>query len=189
MEVRKFGKVNEIVPVPSLTELQARSYDSFLAAEVAAEDRDPDSGLEAILREFFPISGYDNKVEVSYHGYGFALPQHNEQECRDLGQTYQKGLKLKIRVSGEMLGEEVLEEDVHVGYMPVRIGGGEFIVNGSERTIVTQIQRSPGVDFACETAPSGRLMHSCRIIPERGSWIQVEVTTKDLVANQDRQEP
>ena len=74
-----------------------------------------------------------------------------------LGQTFQRGLKLKIRVHGESLGEEVLEEDVHIGYMPIRIGGGEFIVNGSERTIVTQIQRSPGVDFSFETATSGRV--------------------------------
>ncbi|MFW5882272.1 MAG: DNA-directed RNA polymerase subunit beta [Planctomycetota bacterium] len=182
MEVRSFGKVREIVPVPSLTDLQARSYDGFLAEYAPPEERDPTHGLEAIFREFFPIQGFDSKLEVSYHGYGFNAPQHDEQECRDLGQTYQKGLKLKIRVHGEALSE-VLEEDVHIAYMPVRIGGGEFIVNGSERTIVTQIQRSPGVDFACERATTGRrgYTYSCRIIPERGSWIQVETTTKDFL--------
>ncbi|MDA3959582.1 MAG: DNA-directed RNA polymerase subunit beta [Planctomycetota bacterium] len=182
MEVRHFGKVQDIVPVPSLTDLQANSYDRFLDHESAAEDRNHDEGLEAIFREFFPIAGYDGRVEVTYHGYSFSLPQHDQPECRDLGLTYQKGLKLKIRVQGEALTEgQVLEEEVHIGYLPIRIGGGEFIVNGSERTIVTQIQRSPGVDFSSETAPNGRRVHSCRIIPERGSWIQIEVTSKDFL--------
>ena len=176
-EIRNFGKIKEIVPVPSLVDLQAASYDSFIGFHVSPEERNENEGLEAILREFFPVTGFDDKISVSYHGYSFSPPQHNMEECRDLGLTYQRGLKLKIRVQGEDL-PEVLEEDVHIGYCPIRIGGGEFIVNGSERTIVTQIQRSPGVDFAVETGTGGRRIHSCRIIPERGSWIQVEVSTK-----------
>jgi len=180
MEVRDYGKIREIVPVPSLVELQASSYDSFLDADTAPDKRSAKEGLEALLQEFFPVAGYDNKVTVTYHGYSFSPPQHTMEECRDLGQTYQRGLKLKIRVQGEEL-PEILEEDVHIGYLPIRIGGGEFIVNGSERTIVTQIQRSPGVDFSSEVAPNGRRIHSCRIIPERGSWIQVEITNKDLL--------
>jgi DNA-directed RNA polymerase subunit beta len=181
MEVRHFGKVRDIVPVPSLTDLQANSYDSFLDAQTPLEER-AEEGLEAIFREFFPVAGYDGKVEVSYHGYSFSLPQHDMAECRDLGLTYQRGIKLRVRVQGEVLPEgQVLEEDVHIGYMPIRIGGGEFIVNGSERTIVTQIQRSPGVDFSSEMQPNGRRTHSCRIIPERGSWIQIETTSKDFL--------
>ncbi len=181
MEIRHFGKINEIVPIPSLVRLQADSYDNFLDMDTAIDERKGDTGLEAILREFFPISGYDEQVNVTYHGYSYSPPQHSMSECRDLGLTYQRGLKLRIRVQGEALGGEVLEEDVHIGYTPIRIGGGEFIINGSERTIVTQIQRSPGVDFSTETGPTGRRIHSCRIIPERGSWIQIETTTKELL--------
>ena len=178
MQIRKFGKTREVVPVPSLVNLQSRSYDEFLDAEAAAEVRNQKKGLEAILREFFPITGLDDKVQVSYHGYVFTKPQHTTDECRDLGLTYQRGIKLKIRVTGEGLQNNVLEEDVHIGYFPIRIGGGEFIVNGAERTIVTQIQRSPGVDFSAETATSGKRNFSCRVIPERGSWIEINVTKK-----------
>ena len=181
MEIRHFGKLEEIVPVPSLVRLQAESYDNFLDMETSLDERIGDTGLEAILREFFPITGYDDQLNVTYHGYSFSPPQHSMSECRDLGLTYQRGLKLRIRVQGEVLNSETLEEDVHIGYLPIRIGGGEFIINGSERTIVTQIQRSPGVDFSTEVGPTGRRIHSCRIIPERGSWIQIETTTKELL--------
>jgi DNA-directed RNA polymerase subunit beta len=180
MQIRSFGKTAEVIPVPSLVNLQSRSYDEFLDTEAAPDARAQAKGLEAIFREFFPVTGYDDQVVVSYHGYLFTQPQHNMDECRDLGLTYQRGLKLKIRVSGPNL-KEVLEEDVHIGYFPIRIGGGEFIINGAERTIVTQIQRSPGVDFSSETGASGRRAYSCRIIPERGSWIQVEQTSKDIL--------
>ncbi|TVR45566.1 MAG: DNA-directed RNA polymerase subunit beta [Planctomycetota bacterium] len=177
MEIRHFGKVREIVPVPSLVELQAKSYDTFFDIE-GDPSRRGNEGLNGLLAEFFPVEGFDGKIKVSYHGYSFSPPQHDEPECRDLGQTYQRGLKLHIRVEAEGM-PEVLEEAVHIAYVPVRIGGGEFVVNGSERTIVTQIQRSPGVDFATDQAPNGRRIHSCRIIPERGSWIQIEATNKD----------
>ncbi len=180
MQIRNFGKTTEIVPVPSLVNLQSRSYDEFLDQDNQPEKRNNVKGLEAIFREFFPITGYDDQVQVTYHGYNFTTPQHNMEECRDLGLTYQKGIKVKIRVSGPQL-PEVLEEDVHIGYFPIRIGGGEFIINGAERTIVTQIQRSPGVDFSSESATSGRKIYSARIIPERGSWIQIEQTSKDLL--------
>src|SRR3954471_6194723 len=149
MEIRHFGKTKEIIPVPSLVNLQSRSYDEFLDSDAAADKRNELKGLEAIFREFFPITGYDDQIKVSYHGYVFSPPQHTIDECRDLGLTFQRGLKLKIRVEGvnHPTMKEVLEEDVHIGYFPIRIGGGEFVINGAERTIVTQIQRSPGVDW------------------------------------------
>ena len=180
MQIRSFGRTQEVIPVPSLVNLQSRSYDEFLDEGITADKRDHAKGLEAIFREFFPVTGFDDQLVVGYHGYVFTQPQHNMDECRDLGLTYQKGIKIKIRVSGPQL-PEVLEEDVHIGYFPIRIGGGEFIINGAERTIVTQIQRSPGVDFSSEAATSGRKVYSCRIIPERGSWIQIEQTAKDLL--------
>ncbi|HYE08354.1 MAG TPA: DNA-directed RNA polymerase subunit beta [Planctomycetota bacterium] len=183
MEIRHFGKTKEVIPVPSLVNLQSRSYDEFLDSEAAPDKRTVTKGLEAIFQEFFPITGYDDQIKVSYHGYLFSPPQHTIDECRDLGLTFQRGLKLKIRVEGvnHPTMKEVLEEDVHIGYFPIRIGGGEFVINGAERTIVTQIQRSPGVDFSSETSPNGRRVFSCRIIPERGSWIQVEMTSKDIL--------
>jgi DNA-directed RNA polymerase subunit beta len=182
-KIRHFGKTKEIVPVPSLVNLQSRSYDEFLDSDTQPDARPAHKGLENIFREFFPITGYEDQIVVSYHGYTFSPPQHTLDECRDLGLTFQRGIKIKIRVEGRNhpTFKDVLEEDVHIGYCPIRIGGGEFIVNGAERTIVTQIQRSPGVDFSSETGTSGRRTYSCRIIPERGSWIQVEQTSKDIL--------
>jgi DNA-directed RNA polymerase subunit beta len=183
MQIRHFGSTKEVIPVPSLVNLQSKSYDEFLDAEAASDQRAGDRGLEAIFREFFPVTGYEDQIAVSYHGYVFTQPQHTLEECRDLGLTYQRGIKIKIRVSGNghPTFKDVLEEDVHIGYCPLRIGGGEFLINGAERTIVTQIQRSPGVDFSSETGASGRRTYSCRLIPERGSWIQVEQTSKDIL--------
>jgi len=183
MQIRSFGNTKEVIPVPSLVNLQSKSYDEFLETEAAPDARIKTKGLEAIFQEFFPVTGYDDQIVVSYHGYLFTPPQHNIDECRDLGLTYQRGLKLKIRVGGQNhpTFKDILEEDVHIGYFPIRIGGGEFVINGAERTIVTQIQRSPGVDFSSETGASGRRSYSCRIIPERGSWIQVEQTSKDVL--------
>jgi DNA-directed RNA polymerase subunit beta len=180
-EVRRFGQLKDIIPIPSLVQLQANSYERFVDFDGQLEERAGNQPLNELFAEFFPIQGIDNKVEVTYHGYSYGLPQHDLQECRDLGQTYQKSVRIKVRVQGELLGDNVLEEEVHIGYMPLRIGGGEFLINGSERTIVTQIQRSPGVDFGIETATSGKKLHSCRIIPERGSWLMVENTTKDFL--------
>ena len=114
MQIRNFGRTSEVIPVPSLVNLQSKSYDEFLETELAPDVREPHKGLEAIFREFFPITGYDDQVVVSYHGYIFTPPQHNIDECRDLGLTFQRGLKLKIRVSGQNhpTFKDVLEEDV-----------------------------------------------------------------------------
>ena len=95
MQIRNFGRTLEVIPVPSLTNLQARSYDEFLDTETAPDKRSAAKGIEAIYREFFPITGYDDQVVVSYHGYVFTPPQHNEEECRDLGLTYQRGIKVR----------------------------------------------------------------------------------------------
>ncbi|MCS6970170.1 MAG: DNA-directed RNA polymerase subunit beta [Planctomycetota bacterium] len=180
MQIRKFGKTREVIPVPNLVNLQNRSYDEFVDADTPPDRRDPRKGLEAIFREFFPIVSADEKVRVTYHGYSFSKPQHTLEECRDLGLTYQRGLKIRVRVTAEGL-QEVLEDDIHLAYLPIRIGGGEFIINGSERTIVTQIQRSPGIDFGSETTGSGKRSFSCRIIPERGSWLQIEQSSRDTL--------
>src|SRR6266498_3983882 len=105
MEIRQFGKTKEIIPVPSLVNLESKSYDEFLDPEAAPDKRSAIKGLEAILREFFPVTGYDDQVQVTYHGYVFSPTQHNIDECRDLGLTYQRGLKLKIRVAGANIPE------------------------------------------------------------------------------------
>jgi DNA-directed RNA polymerase subunit beta len=176
LKLRNYGRGDEVLPVPDLTELQIRSYRDFLQEEVPPADRKP-VGLEGILREIFPIESYDKSMRLVYLGYELGKPRYNPEECRLLKQTY--GMPFKVRVRLDK-GEPV-EEDVYLGEIPRMVGGGEFIVNGAERVIVSQLHRSPGVDFSVDVQTGEKKLHACWIIPERGSWIEINVTKKDVL--------
>jgi len=176
MEVKHFGAFSAIIDIPSLTEIQTKSFDDFLQAAVPFNRRE-DSGLEAILRETFPIYSYDKTMALEYVGYELGLPRYTADECRVLGQTH--GMPFKIRVKLDK--PDPVEEWVYLGEIPIMVGGGEFIVNGSERVIVSQLHRSPGVDFSVDVLPGDKKIHSCWIIPERGSWIELAVSKKDVL--------
>ncbi len=178
MEVRDYGKAKELIEVPNLTQIQTEAYGKFLQADVPASRR-KNRGLEAILREIFPIKSYDDQVALGYVKYELGKPRYTPEECRQLRLTYGRPLRLRLRLTFKERGD-VVEEEVYVGEMPVMIGGGEFIINGTERVIVTQLHRSPGVDFLEEVQAEKR-RHSCRIIPERGSWVEIEVGKKDVL--------
>ncbi|MEZ6008229.1 MAG: DNA-directed RNA polymerase subunit beta [Planctomycetota bacterium] len=164
-------------PVPSLVQLQTKAYEHFLQEDVPAEYRE-DVGLESVLREVFPIPSYDGTMELQYLGYELGSPRYTTDECRELKVTYGRPFKIRVRLQKE----SPVEEDVYLGELPIMIGGGEFVVNGTERVIVTQLHRSPGVDFSVETHSGERKLHSCWLIPERGSWIELNVTKKDELA-------
>ncbi|MCC7137412.1 MAG: DNA-directed RNA polymerase subunit beta, partial [Planctomycetes bacterium] len=174
--VLKYGAQREF-DVPDLVELQTRSYAAFLQEEVPGEHRE-DSGLESILREVFPIPSYDGTMQLEYLGYDLGAPRYTPDECRELRLTYGRPFKIRVRLQKET----PVEEEVYLGEIPIMVGGGEFIVNGTERVIVTQLHRSPGVDFSVDTHSSDKKLHSCWIIPERGSWIELNVTNKDVLA-------
>ena len=159
-----FGRTGDAIPVPDLMELQVRAYSDFLQAGKHYTDREM-VGLEAILREIFPIPSYDGSMSLEYVGYELGSPRYEETECRDLRLT--SGLPFKIRLRLEK--EDPIEEEGYLGEIPRMIGGGEFIINGAERVIVSQLHRSPGVDFSKEDHSSAVRLHSCRIIPARGS--------------------
>src|SRR6195952_2666519 len=171
---RNFGKIHDIFPVPDLTEIQTRSYERFLQADLAAEER-ADSGLEGVFREIFPIESYDKTLKLEYIKFDLGKPRYEPDECRQLRLTYGRPLHVWLRLNK---GETAIEEEVYLGDMPIMIGGGEFIINGAERVVVSQLHRSPGVDFVVERE-GDKDLHSCRVIPERGSWIEINVTKKD----------
>jgi DNA-directed RNA polymerase subunit beta len=165
--------------VPDLIGIQTKSYAGFLQEVTAPESRDG-HGLEALLREMFPIESYDGNMSLHYINYELGKPRYTPDECRELRLTFGMPLRLRLRLVRKD-SDEVLEDLVYLGDMPVMIGGGEFIINGAERVIVSQLHRSPGVDFIKSQAEGDRALHSCRVIPERGSWLEIEVTKKDVL--------
>ncbi len=174
---RNFGRISDEFSVPDLTQIQTRSYERFLQADMPAETRG-DAGLEGVFREIFPIESYDKTLKLEYLHYDLGKPRYDPDECRQLRLTYGRPLHVWLRLNK---GETSLEESVYLGDMPIMIGGGEFIINGAERVVVSQLHRSPGVDFVVEIESSDKRLHACRVIPERGSWIELQVTKKDTL--------
>jgi len=176
-ETIRFGRFRNLLDVPALTELHVKAYIKFLQREVPPDKRQ-DYGLESILRETFPIKNYDGTVSLEYVHYEIGQPRYTPEECRMLRLSFGAPLKVRLRLNRP---DAPIEEDVYLGEIPLMIGGGAFIVNGAERVLVNQLHRSPGIDFM-EERVGDRKMHSCWIVPERGSWIEISVTKRDSVA-------
>ncbi len=173
---RVFGSRQEILDVPDLTEIQTKSYERFLQLDVPAKERE-NIGLESVLRETFPIVSYNDIIKLEYIRYELGKPRYSPDECRQLRLTYGRPFRVWLR----LVKDEPVEEEVYLGDIPIMIGGGEFIINGAERVVVSQLHRSPGVDFVYETDTSDRKSFACRIIPERGSWIEMHISRKDTL--------
>jgi len=177
--IRNFGRVQDAVDIPDLVAVQRRSYEQFLQQDVAPTKRKP-SGLEALFQETFPIESYDKKMLLEYLCYELEKPHYTPTQCRQLRLTYGYPLKIWCRLRTKE-GEDLAEQAMYLGEIPVMIGGGEFIINGAVRVIVSQLHRSPGVDFLIESKEGDRVLHGGRVIPERGSWIEIGVTNKDIL--------
>ncbi len=179
LPVKTFGRYPSIVDLPDLVEIQTKAWDLFLAKDVPQANRES-AGLQSLLQEVFPIYSYDKTMCLEYVGYELGRPRYTIDECRKLRLTFGYPFKVRLR----LIKPEPIEEEVYLGEIPIMIGGGEFIVNGSERVIVSQLHRSPGVDFSYDQASASdtRRLHSCWIIPERGSWVELNVTKKDNLA-------
>ncbi|MFO0929898.1 MAG: DNA-directed RNA polymerase subunit beta, partial [Gemmataceae bacterium] len=175
---RHFGRYGDAdaTEIPPLTDIQTASYARFLQLEAPPTERTA-TGLEGVLREIFPIKSYDGTISLDYIKYELGKPRFGPDECRQLRLTYGRPFRVWLRLNKQ---PEPSEEEVYLGDMPIMIGGGEFIINGAERVVVSQLHRSPGVDFVVEIE-GDRKQHSCRIIPERGSWIEVNVTKKETL--------
>ncbi|MEM1423819.1 MAG: DNA-directed RNA polymerase subunit beta, partial [Planctomycetota bacterium] len=177
-KVRDFSKRGDAIATPSLDRLQVDGYDRFLQMDLEPESRDTSIGLEALLREIFPIESYDETMRLEYSYYTLEEARYTSDECRELRLTYGMPFRVCLRLIRDN-HPDIPEEEIYLGEIPIMMGGGEFIVNGAERVIVSQMHRSPGVDFSIISAEGDRPLHSARVIPERGSWIELEVTKKD----------
>jgi DNA-directed RNA polymerase subunit beta len=179
--IRDFSKRGDALPVPVLTRVQEDAYKRFLQMEKSHDERSDQVGLEGLMREVFPIESYDGSMKLEYLYYKLDEPRYTADECRELRLTYGRPFRVGVRLVREGTSE-IAEEEIYLGEIPIMMGGGEFIVNGAERVIVSQLHRSPGVDFSVASRIGDRPLHSSRIIPERGSWIELEVTKKDVLA-------
>ena len=175
-DVRHFGSRRASHNIPDLTEIQTRFFEKFLQYDVPPAKR-KDEGIEGVLREIFPVESYDRTVKLEYLKYELGKPRYSPDECRQLRLTYGRPLRVWLRLTRE----QPIEEEVYLGDIPIMLGGGEFIINGAERVVVSQLHRSPGIDFVADTESADRKTHNCRIIPERGSWIEINVSKKDTM--------
>ena len=190
--VRKFfGKIREVAQMPNLIEVQKASYDQFLQIDEPEGVR-PDEGLQAVFKSVFPISDFSNTAQLEFVRYEFEPPKYDVDECRQRGMTYAAPLKVTLRLivfdideeTGAKSVKDIKEQDVYMGDIPLMTNNGTFIVNGTERVIVSQMHRSPGVFFDHDkgkTHSSGKLLFAARIIPYRGSWLDIEFDAKDIV--------
>jgi DNA-directed RNA polymerase subunit beta len=190
--VRKFfGHIREIAEMPNLIEVQKASYDQFLLVDEPKGGRS-DEGLQAVFKSVFPISDFSNTALLEFVKYEFEPPKYDVDECRQRGMTFAAPLKVTLRLivfdvdpdTGARSVKDIKEQDVYMGDMPFMTSNGTFIVNGTERVIVSQMHRSPGVFFDHDkgkTHASGKLLFAARIIPYRGSWLDIEFDAKDIV--------
>ena len=186
-----FGRIPEAVRMPNLIEVQRSSYEQFLQREVRPAQRRVD-GIEAVFRSVFPIRDFNERAMLEYVSYEFEEPKYDVEECIQRDMTYAAPLKVKLRLIVWEIDEEtqarsvkdIKEQDVYMGDIPLMTEKGTFVVNGTERVIVSQMHRSPGVFFDHDkgkTHSSGKLLFAARIIPYRGSWLDFEFDAKDIV--------
>ena len=176
-ERQNFGKLREVIQPPNLIEIQINSYLEYLQKEVPQSQRKP-YGLEAVFREVFPITSYDERLVLEYVSYTIGDPKNTEIECLREGITYSVPLYVKLRLREE---DYIKDEEIYMGEIPMVTERGSFIINGAERVVVSQLHRSPGLCFEVATHPNGKLLHSFRIIPDRGTWLEVQFDNNDLL--------
>jgi len=173
-----FGKIKEIVAPPNMIELQTNSYKEFLQADATVK-RDKGAGLESVFNEVFPIESYDGKCKLEYKSYEIGEPKVDWLECLREGLTYGAPLYVTFLLKEE--AKSAKEEKVFMGELPLMTPQGTFVINGAERVVVSQLHRSPGIAFEAAQHPNGKLLHSFRVIPDRGSWYEAMFDTSDLL--------
>src|SRR5678810_1006152 len=190
--VRKsFAKLENVIEIPNLIDIQKRSYDQFLQLDIHPDKREA-IGLQGVFKSVFPIKDFSETSSLDFVSYNLEKPKYDVDECRARGMTYAAPVKVVIRLvvwdvneeTGMQSIRDVKEQEVYFGEIPLMTDSGTFIINGTERVVVSQLHCSPGVFFDHDrgkTHSSGKLLYSARIIPYRGSWLDFEFDPKDCV--------
>nr|HID58972.1 DNA-directed RNA polymerase subunit beta [Desulfobacterales bacterium] len=188
---KNFGKIKQIIPIPNLMDIQKESYDRFLQMDVPPEKRE-DVGLQGVFKSVFPIHDFSRTASLEFVKYTFGEIKYNVDECIYRGMTYEVPIRITVRLVVYDVDKEtdvrsirdIKEQEIYFGTIPLMTERGTFIINGTERVVVSQLHRSPGVFFDHDkgkTHASGKVLYSARIIPMRGSWIDMEIDPKDIV--------
>src|SRR6187200_574614 len=188
---KSFAKLDQVIEIPNLIDIQKRSYDKFLQIDIPLDKRE-DIGLQGVFKSVFPIKDFSETSSLEFVSYNLEKPKYDVDECRARGMTFAAPIKVVIRLvvwdvneeTGVQSIRDVKEQEVYFGEIPLMTDSGTFVINGTERVVVSQLHRSPGVFFDHDkgkTHSSGKLLYSARIIPYRGSWLDVEFDPKDMV--------
>src|SRR5512136_1979124 len=188
---KTFAKIAKIIDIPNLIDIQKQSYEKFLQKDVTPDKRE-DLGLQGVFKSVFPIKDFSETSSLEFVSYNLEKPKYDVDECRARGMTFAAPIKVVIRLvvwdvneeTGVQSIRDVKEQEVYFGEIPLMTDSGTFIINGTERVIVSQLHRSPGVFFDHDkgkTHSSGKLLYSARVIPYRGSWLDFEFDHKDIL--------
>jgi DNA-directed RNA polymerase subunit beta len=188
---KNFAKIKKIIDIPNLIDIQKNSYKRFLQIDIPAETR-KNTGLEAVFRSVFPIRDFSETASLEYVSYTLGTPKYDVEECHQRGMTFAAPMKVKVRLvvwdlnkeTGAKSIRDIKEQEVYFGEIPLMTENGTFIINGTERVIVSQLHRSPGVFYDHDkgkTHSSGKVLYSARVIPYRGSWLDFEFDHKDIL--------
>src|SRR5262245_49755023 len=188
---KSFAKLKQVIEIPNLIDIQKRSYDKFLQIDIPTDKRE-DIGLQGVFKSVFPIKDFSETSSLEFVSYNLEKPKYDVDECRARGMTFAAPIKVVIRLvvwdvneeTGVQSIRDVKEQEVYFGEIPLMTDHGTFIINGTERVVVSQLHRSPGVFYDHDkgkTHSSGKLLYSARVIPYRGSWLDFEFDAKDLL--------
>jgi DNA-directed RNA polymerase subunit beta len=187
---KNLGRISRVIEVPNLIDIQKSSYDKFLQTNVPPHER-VEVGLQAVFRSVFPIKDFNGTSELVFVSYNLEKPKYDVEECRQRGMTFAAPIKVTTQLmiydtkdGGERIVRDIKEQEVYFGEIPLMTETGTFIINGTERVVVSQLHRSPGVFFDHDkgkTHSSGKLLYSARVIPYRGSWLDFEFDPKDII--------
>src|SRR3954466_6701823 len=188
---KNFAKIQKIIDIPNLIDIQKHSYDKFLQADKGAEQRE-DTGLQGVFKSVFPIKDFNETSSLEFVSYHLEKPKYDVDECHQRGMTFSAPIKVVVRLvvwdkdpdTGAQSIRDVKEQEVYFGEIPLMTENGTFIINGTERVVVSQLHRSPGVFYDHDkgkTHSSGKLLYSARVIPYRGSWLDFEFDPKDII--------
>ncbi len=188
---KSFAKIGKIIDIPNLIDIQKQSYEKFLQKDVPLDKRE-DVGLQGVFKSVFPIKDFSETSSIEFVSYALDKPKYDVDECRQRGMTFAAPIKVTVRLvvwdtneeTGAQSIRDVKEQEVFFGEIPLMTDNGTFIINGTERVVVSQLHRSPGVFYDHDkgkTHSSGKLLYSARVIPYRGSWLDFEFDAKDLL--------